>query len=462
MKKWLNRESIFIFVAFLLLIISFTINPFKVEDDTYRQFDRGDESNIISRLHLSKIEGLLSRGGLTGSYYYYKYHLNENEQKPYLLDIVPDGDSAKLKKLELRLIISQSYDDYIRDREISDGEWKPYKTQPGGQAFVYGMLDKVLPFDGGMRLMLYRMITIALSVMALILFTKWVLNNWGFIPALVTFILIFISPWFLRFAYNLWWALWSYYIPFITMLFVLDKRRRKGENKLDAKIFGLLFLTVLIKFFFTGAEFITSTLVMSVCPIIFHLYITQTKLNAALVGFIKSSLACVLGVLVGMLLLVIQIRMADGYWMAGIEHILHSFVKRSPMGESDDIGGATFYVLDVVKSYFQGEVFYSQMFTHFRISFGMLILFIVISAVAVYSMSKKIGGEIFLQNKALLFTLAVSIIGPLSWIIIFAEHAHFHIMFDYIVWYMPFLLYGYCMIGVLAQLLVNKLLKRTR
>lgn len=316
-KRVLNRDTIFIVSAFLLLLISYSFNPFGITSDSYQKFDKGDESNIISRLMMSRDEGILSHGGLTGSYFHHKYELEEGEEKPLIYSIMEEGDSAAIANISPLALIAQNYDDYIKNRKIYGGEWNSYKTQPGGQAFMYVVLDNILPFNNGIKLSIFRLITIMLSVAVFILFVKWVLNNWGFLTAFVTFILIFITPWVFGMAYNLWWALWSFYIPFITMLFVLDRRRKENKYHLDFKVYAILFLTVFLKFFFTGAEFITTTLIMSVCPVIFHLIATKTELRSGVLQFLKASLTCILGILAGMLLLVIQIRMEDGTWMAG-------------------------------------------------------------------------------------------------------------------------------------------------
>lgn len=300
------------------------------------------------------------------------------------------------------------------------------------------------------------MFTILLSVLCLVLFIHWTIKNYGIIPGLIVFALIFISPWFFRFVYNLWWALWTYYIPFITMLLILDRKRKSGKVLLDMKVYAILFCTIFLKFFFTGADFMTSSLVMAICPIIYHLIVVKVDLKSSITYLVKSSIACLLGLCAGFLFLVGQIRLLEGTWSAGFDHILLSFVKRSALSET----AVDLKTLDVIWMYFGGEVFYYPQFPSIHVSFGALFLLICLLSVCLFFLSKKYdNANDYLKNKALIITATISILGPFSWIGMFIEHANEHIAFDYIVWYMPYLLYGYAIIGVFVQILFRVLRK---
>jgi hypothetical protein len=48
---------------------------------------------------------------------------------------------------------------------------------------------------------------------------------------------------------------------------------------------------------------------------------------------------------------------------------------------------------------------------------------------------------------ALVVTTWFSFLGPLSWFVVFRDHAALHTRLDFIVWQMPFTLYGFALIG---------------
>ena len=445
-KKLLTKYNIFYFLLFAILSVSYLTNVFHLTDEYYRFFDRGDESNIISRLLMDREQGFMSKGGMTGAYSGYNYNLEPNEDRPYILQVVPNGDISKYESVDLDLITSQRYDDFIHDRKTLDGNWVPYKTQPGGQAWIYSLLDTVLPINSSLKLHLFRIITVCLTSLVFVLFTKWVNKNFGFIACLATFILLFLSPWFFRLAYNLWWALWSFYIPFIVLTLFLQK-----TNKLNLKFYLLVALTLFAKFIFTGAEFISTTLVMSICPIIFFLIYRSYSLKDSFICLFKSSFAALFGVLMGFIVLVIQIRILDGNWMAGIEHIIHSFTKRSIYSERLVVD---IHIIDMIIFYFKGDFWYHYLFPNFKVYY--LVPFVIISSCSFILLFKFKKSPNYKKIKALTITCFISILSMLSWIVLFTEHAYSHYPIDFITWYMPYMLYGYAIIGVFIQEILKK------
>lgn len=449
MTSFFSKNNLILIVMGIILFISYAFNVFHIHDNTYKYFDRGDESNIISRLLMNKQQGFLSKGTLTGGYFYYKYNLKNNENLP--LTLTTDSTTISPEAYQ-HLITSQRYDDYINNRKTYGGVWIPYKSQPGGQAFMYGILDKILPLKNQNKLFLFRCITIFLSVLVFILFIKWVITFWGKITGYITFFLILITPGFFNLAYNLWWTLWSYYIPFIILTLYVTNAILKNK-KLSNQLYFLAVLTAFLKFFFTGAEFISTTLVMSVCPIIFYLTYTQTKIKESIIVLTKSSIFLLLGIILGMALLICQIRLLDGNWSDAFNHIIISFIKRSIYSNSiyNNID-----ILDVIKLFFNYKYIYygdNQLFT--------IPYYIPIIATLILSLYFLINKN-RLKNACiypLAMTTLISITSVLTWIIIFKQHAATHFMIDYIIWYMPFLLYGYVLISITLQLIFTKIFR---
>lgn len=110
-------------------------------------------------------------------------------------------------------------------------------------------------------------------------------------------------------------------------------------------------------------------------------------------------------------------------------------------------------VIDVITMYLNEEAFS-------KISAGLVCILFTLSSIFVFVFSKIKGTENLLLNKALAVTATISILAPLSWFVIFAQHSHTHLVIDNIVWYMPYFLYGYCVIGVALQLGVSALKKK--
>lgn len=215
-----------------------------------------------------------------------------------------------------------------------------------------------------------------------------------------------------------------------------------------------------VKFLITGAEFITSTAVMTICPIIYYSIIEQKNIKDVVFTFIKSSLVAIGGIIAGFVVLITQIKFYAGTWQAGIDHIIFSFTKRS--AGSDALGGHT--VGYVLKTYLtESSIFMWDFAPNIAINFGIVTILILIVCLLAFTLNKRsdLPKTERTINNALIAITIISITGPLSWIIIFAQHAYIHTPFDYITWYMPFCIYGFIMFGTTIKL-VSKQVTRNK
>lgn len=439
------KYSLFFFVITAIYSLSFSVNILRVTDDNFRFFDRVDEEMIIGRLMASQLESPFAYSGLPGSYVFQYYKNDDGSLREKVLEYDEDGE------LNIRSKIETTYNDYITQQQIHEGKYNAYMTQPGGQGIMYSLLQEILPVDNGAKLQIFRLITILLSAIFLSLFMTWIYKNFNLTVAIVTFLLSAFIPIFILFGYSLWWALWSYYIPFTVLLLVLDRRKRKGvelfDNRLLLYIVGLLFM----KFFFTGFEFITSVLVMSVCPIIYYLILENKSLKNSIVYFVKSSLAAVSGVLVGIAFLMTQIYFLAGSLSAGVEYLQGAFLRRSSYSEMMD----KISIFDVLDRHLNREVFRFDWNTDLTIKYSTLLLIIGLLCLLFVFLRKKTS---LLQTRnylSLISITAISILGPLAWITILTQHAYTHSL-DIVVWYFPFCFFGFAIIGVGVNLLIER------
>ena len=139
---------------------------------------------------------------------------------------------------------------------------------------------------------------------------------------------------------------------------------------------------------------------------------------------------------------------------------MESFVKRT-YGNFDDYPellkeSFESRVPEVLVEYWSGIALdFNNIFVNFlgkellKIEFGELILlFAIFSGLSLVS-SKYSTTTVNNQkrNIALIATCWVSILAPLSWFILFKSHSYIHTHMNCIVWYMPFALFGYALIG---------------
>lgn len=441
-----HKYKLFFFFIFVIFILSFSNNILRVTDDNYRSFDRVDELFIINRLQVSQLESPFAYSGLVGNTHYSAYLEENGTITPLELEKDEKGE------YDLGAKIALDYDDYLAQRIPHDMVYSPYLSHPGGQAMLYSLIQEILPVNNPLKLLIFRMISILLSALILSLFLVWLYRNYNLTIALITFVQLALIPIIILFSYNLWWAFWSYYIPFITMLLVLESRKSKGIAMFDHKLLVYMLITCFLKVFFTGFEFITSTLVMSICPIIYYLILEKADRKGGIIYFLKSSLAALLGVVLGALLLLTQIRFYSGSWQSAVDHIADAFARRSLYDENVD--KIDFSLPDVFEFFAVRDVYRLDYNTDITISYGTLFLIITLLCIALYLFRNRIGEMKERKNVSLILISLVAILGPLSWIVIFAQHAMFHSL-DIVVMYMPYCLFGFAVIGLAIDIAVK-------
>ena len=162
------------------------------------------------------------------------------------------------------------YEVYVNHLEVEKEHFDTYDSQTGGQALMFVLLDKASPFSNKTNIKLFKLITSLLTSLVFSLIILWFFENFGLGTALITLALLLFSQWITLFGRNLWWSLWSFYTPFIAVLILLSIENKKNYFLSLKNIFGLVYLSVFIKCFFSGFEYITTTLIMLVTPFIYY------------------------------------------------------------------------------------------------------------------------------------------------------------------------------------------------
>lgn len=430
----LTTQKVFLFVSLVVLFIGFYTNFWGVvKNENFGNFDQYSESLAIGRIARSKTTGVFSDGALPGVNYNAKI-------------VPPEANVWSTVYLKQR-------PEYIADT-IPDSYFL-YLSQTGAQLTMYSIVQEVLPFENGTRFKIFHAINALLSALCFTIILGWMYRNFGLVSAIVVLFLITISSWIMYFGNSLWWGLWASYIPFVTMLLVLEYHH-KTKRLTPNKILMYLFFAVFAKCLFNGYEFVSTLLVSAMCPIIFYAFLERQQLKSFFIFFIKASCTAVLAVILQMLVLLTQIKIVLGSFDEAFDYIISSYLRRS-FSAGDELANQS-YVF-ILKKYLKGNVFYWDCMPRdgsVIFYFAYLILIVVVFGAIVYFLSKKESLYRNRINMALLLTTAVSVIAPLSWLIIFKQHAAAHYHLDYIVWYMPFLLLGFLIIGEGISLILSK------
>jgi hypothetical protein len=307
----------------------------------------------------------------------------------------------------------------------------------------------------------FQFFTAMLSAAALTLIVLWFYLEFGLTSAIFVLVSAVLSQWLVIFGRNLWWSLWAFYLPMLALMYFLRAKRTSPPDLL--RLGSVVAIAVFAKCFFNGYEYITTTLVMMTVPFLYYSILDRIRI----MQFVKGSLAIVTGaviaILMSVLLLVLQIGLAQGNMSAGLTHLTSTFEKRT-YGDTGDFNNEFSASLEastfgVVRNYINGSYLdirpqadasdSPEADSVIQVRYSHLIIsFIIMSLIALFAWRKRSPAEQKQKEMALVSATWFSILAPLSWFIIFKSHSYIHTHINYVVWQMPFTLFGFAVWGI--------------
>lgn len=456
--NWLKRkQSVFYIICFALLLISFYTNVFKIiPEQRYQNYETFVESLVVGKMAKAQKDGVFAASGFTGV----------NYQRTLVPDSILAGDQINDLLIRDHIIIQFKGKqlDYYLGKEETPNDYCVYVSHSGGNALFWYTIQKVLPFDNLTNYQILRFANCALLALCFMLFIGWVYRNFGFVAALVTFVFIFFSSWLVLFGGNgLWWALWNFYAPFLTVLLLLEKRHHSPDTVSVKKILIWLFVAVLVKLFFSGLEFVSTAMLTIFVPIVYYAILEKWKFIDFVKLSVQSALVAVGAVIIQFGVLVLQLRYLLSSYDSAFQYLSNAFLRRSSFKSGlsgadldsnrfSDSDSLSFLWNNVIKDYLRGNSFeWGFVSMPFEVWFVVPMALIILFGGIVLSLSKKADCR---KYNALITTTFISSVCPLSWYVIFKEHSFWHPQIDFIIWYMPFLLLGFTVIGIGCSLLV--------
>jgi hypothetical protein len=302
-------------------------------------------------------------------------------------------------------------------------------------------------------------LTALLSAGALTCIVSWFYEEFGGWVALFVIVSAVLSQWLTVFGKNLWWSLWAFYLPMIAVMYFLKlKRHSLAENRQFIRFGILIFIAVSIKCFINGYEYITTTLVMMMVPFVYYVILDKWNRRQCVKWTLAAGLGSGVAIFLSFIMLCFQIGAAKDGFMDGVEHIIWSFGKRT-YGEAENFPPVYAASLEagtigVVITYMNGiffdlnnylstaNAFVSNFLLKIRYYY-LIVLFIAMSALLLW----RSNAERRHHYIALICTTWFSILAPLSWFVIFKAHSYIHTHMSFLLWQMPFMLFGFAVFG---------------
>ena len=201
-------------------------------------------------------------------------------------------------------------------------------------------------------------------------------------------------------------------------------------------------------------------------PFVYYSIINKINFRKFSKGFFIGAFSSCLAISLSLGILCFQIDSVKGSYINGINHILYSLEKRThssslvlPKTIASSLEAST---TSVVAKYLNGIFFDANNYLHssnrfvsffvFKVRYLYLIFVFLIASVFLYFRRKTCDSEKDGQSYiALIYATWFSILAPLSWFIIFKAHSYIHTHMNYIVWQMPFTIFGFAVCGLVLK-----------
>ena len=442
MGKSVIKNFYFVIVT-ILFTLGFYRNQWQVVDMSEVQYRRDvSEVYVLGRLVKSHQDGVFSAGGLLGI-----------------------GDVSDYT-VQGRVIKDQ-YNKYIRGKDFS--QYWTYKSHPGFQGIAFSIFDALTNFTPAKNLAVFRMATSLFLSIVFSIFCLWLAIEMGWFASVLVVVFILASTWFTILGGNIYWSLWSFYLPLAVFSFLI-KKYEDGSRYSFSILMIVAFFVTLIKILFSGFEFITAGLLIVTVPFVYYAVLNNWGWKLFARRMTSLGISLISSTIVGLLILSVQINSVLGNYTETIKYIIFAWSKRTYSYENllGSSAGTTksFGVnpLEVIGNYLNGYAF--SLSSYFQVSSNLvkdivdgkylfLILLFAIATVVFFIRNLNLKeNETYRTGIALITATWFSILGPLSWFVVFRDHAALHTRLDFIVWQMPFALYGFALIGfVMSNLL---------
>lgn len=423
-------------VSFLLLFAGFRWNLWRAAEGSFFTSNQEDiEALVIGRMVVSRQRGFFASAGLLG--------------------FVGTGtdfitfDTAELWRSQSFGFQMQAYLEGSPIRSFS-----PYFSHSGLQGTAFATLDTVLAIaPPTFRLGLFHTLTSALVAAAYSLLILWFRREFGIGAALLSSLVIAVSPWLTAFARNLYWSLWLFLFPTLAIGAVLALSEKTSQNR---RLMVVAFVTLLVRFL-SGYEFVTVTAAMASAPVLYYSIRDTWPLRVLLRRLGLLAGAALAALIASLAALTLQITVATGSARNAAHQISFAIGRRTsgdptkfPLVYADALRAKT---SDVVRTYL-GDRFDRRddpkrpAFLRWLLSrhYNELIVWTLLAASWAAVRTAWLPAGRRFRPLALSAATVCVLLGILAWLVIFKAHSVIHVHVNPLMWHLLFIPSGVALV----------------
>ena len=423
---------IFLILAVMLLTLQFKTHMVPVAGTWFNNFASLTESFVLGRLAYSEQNGILSEGALLGT-----------------SQGAPEG------------VEERNYQYTVYFESIPIKSFWLYKSPPALHSLIFTSIDAISPFTNRQNHQLFLWMSSFFSAVIFTWFLWWVAQFFGFFPAAVCLLSIFLSPWLVVSGGHLYWVSGSLLVPLVIGLH-LHQKERQGKSFGPWLFFIFTTLGVLTKCLINGFEIVTAVCVLATIPVFFYAILDKWSFRRFATRFMIVAAGAIFAVFISMGVLVKQINSAPSSGMDGVTYIKERFLVRSEgrfLDENRAIPerlkkSQVMPYSQLLKKYLNEGAFYYKFGKEGEIRKISFQFFLVLLVVLTLAQLLYFRDHLM---KTLLASSYIGLLGPLSWIVIFKSHSYLHVHLNSLFWYLPFMLFLYVGYAYAGKLLWQRL-----
>jgi hypothetical protein len=308
----------------------------------------------------------------------------------------------------------------------SDGNaFQPYESQYGLQGRIFSTLHNDLKL-GIPLLKVLACLILTVTLLGLACFYRTIIS---FSFSIIFLLTVFLSPWVVSFARNLYWVTFTWFLPALCSVFYFKAKTVASRRLGIFLVFGAFFVKCL-----SGYEYLSSVILFATAPSVYLLVLNKG-------GSRKKFLSDFLNVtLVGVFAFVIAFCLHAGMrgenFIDGLRVIYEQDVKRRTFGNPSNFPPV--YAASLAASPVAVLKMYVWGWTTDIIAFlpgrSFPILCALMAAVLVY---RALFQKKYL-NPDLALVLAFLPV-PISWFVLAKSHSFIHTHINFVMWYLGFM-----------------------
>ncbi len=405
------------------------------------------DAPFVGRLAQSRQAGIFSYAGLLGW-----------------------GDASYFED-DWEMVVHQ-YEVYKTSTGFMADDFKTYNSAIGFQGMIFSAFERSINIAPESALLFFQFITALLTAILLSLLALWIYSELGFVAALFAAGFMVISEWITLFGGSIYWSLWAMYLPLVVTAYFLRKKQFDGDNQ--HRLALVVYFAILIKSLFNGFEYITTVLIMVFSPLVYYALVNRWRLITVTKTCLRVLAAEFLSILTALFILLVQNAFVFGGIRKAYDYIVYSLEKRSignPTSFANDpalVESLRASTLIVIKEYILGRAiklnlaFVSARFPDWKlkeleVSYSTIFIFFLLASVVFFVLQKS-GKQGDAKISSFVSVTWLSVFAPISWFVIFKAHSYLHFHLNFIIWQMPFVIFGFAMCGAVLQFILNRLL----